>query len=122
MLSKIHHKSFTSICFFLLILSSIIHAEKIEEEIRIHLPTASPLQPIYLGKFLGLSLGGSTIFGVLCASASYIAAPAAIRIALPEASPTYYLTSALAITFPFNIVLGLPLYLSIAKIIFGVNV
>ncbi len=76
---------------------------------------------IYLGKTLGLSLGGSTIFGVLCASASYIAAPAAIRIALPEASPTYYLTSALAITFPFNIVLGLPLYLSIAKYIFGVN-
>lgn len=76
---------------------------------------------IYLGKALGLSLGGSTIFGVLCASASYIAAPAAIRIALPEASPTYYLTSALAITFPFNIVFGLPLYLSIAKIIFGVN-
>ncbi|HRG46343.1 MAG: sodium-dependent bicarbonate transport family permease [Leptospiraceae bacterium] len=76
---------------------------------------------IYLGKALGLSLGGSTIFGVLCASASYIAAPAAIRIALPEASPTYYLTSALAITFPFNIVLGLPLYLSIAKFIFGVN-
>ena len=76
---------------------------------------------IFLGKTLGLSLGGSTIFGVLCASASYIAAPAAIRIALPEASPTYYLTSALAITFPFNIVFGLPLYLSIAKIIFGVN-
>ena len=74
-----------------------------------------------MGKTLGLSLGGSTIFGVLCASASYIAAPAAIRIALPEASPTYYLTSALAITFPFNIVLGLPLYLSIAKYIFGVN-
>lgn len=76
---------------------------------------------IFLGKALGLSLGGSTIFGVLCASASYIAAPAAIRIALPEASPTFYLTSALAITFPFNIVFGLPLYLSIAKIIFGVN-
>lgn len=74
---------------------------------------------IYLGKMIGLSLGGSTIFGVLCASASYIAAPAAIRIAIPEASPSYYLTSALAITFPFNIVLGLPLYLSIAKYIFG---
>lgn len=77
---------------------------------------------INLGKLLGLSLGGSTIFGVLCASASYIAAPAAIRIALPEASPTYYLTSALAITFPFNIVFGLPLYLAIAKMVFGVNI
>ncbi len=86
------------------------------------MPILHAMIGIYLGKSLGLSLGGSTIFGVLCASASYIAAPAAIRIALPEASPTYYLTSALAITFPFNIVLGLPLYLSIAKIIFGVNV
>ena len=76
---------------------------------------------IFLGKTFGLSLGGSTIFGVLCASASYIAAPAAIRIALPEASPTYYLTAALAITFPFNIVFGLPLYLNIAKLMFGVN-
>jgi uncharacterized protein len=76
---------------------------------------------IFLGSLLGLSLGGATIFGVLCASASYIAAPAAIRIALPEASPTFYLTSALAITFPFNIVFGLPLYLTIAKMIYGVN-
>ena len=74
---------------------------------------------ISLGKVIGLSLGGSTIFGVLCASASYIAAPAAIRIAIPEALPSYYLTSALAITFPFNIILGLPLYYTIAKYIFG---
>jgi hypothetical protein len=74
---------------------------------------------ISLGKVIGLSLGGSTIFGVLCASASYIAAPAAIRIAIPEAQPSYYLTSALAITFPFNIILGLPLYYTIAKYIFG---
>ncbi len=51
MRSKIHHKNFISICFFLLIFSSVIHAEKIEEEIRIHLSTASPLQPLYLGKF-----------------------------------------------------------------------
>ena len=76
---------------------------------------------ISIGNILGLSLGGATIFGVLCASASYIAAPAAIRIALPEASPTFYLTSALAITFPFNIIFGLPLYLTIAKLIYGVN-
>ncbi|HMV41233.1 MAG TPA: sodium-dependent bicarbonate transport family permease [Leptospiraceae bacterium] len=76
---------------------------------------------ILFGKYVGLSMGGATIFGVLCASASYIAAPAAIRIALPEASPTYYLTASLAITFPFNIVFGLPLYLTIAKNVFGVN-
>lgn len=73
---------------------------------------------IYLGHLTGLSLGGATILGVLAASASYIAAPAACRIALPEASPSYYLTAALAITFPFNIIFGLPLYHQIALHIF----
>ncbi len=72
---------------------------------------------IYLGHLAGLGLGGSTILGTLAASASYIAAPAACRVALPQANPSYYLTSALAITFPFNIMLGLPLYHQIAKII-----
>lgn len=65
---------------------------------------------IWLGQLAGLSLGGATILGVLAASASYIAAPAACRVALPEANPSYYLTAALAITFPFNIILGIPLY------------
>jgi uncharacterized protein len=72
---------------------------------------------IYLGSMAGLSLGGATILGALAASASYIAAPAACRVALPEANPSYYLTATLAITFPFNITLGLPLYHEIAKLI-----
>jgi uncharacterized protein len=72
---------------------------------------------IYFGHLAGLSLGGATILGVLASSASYIAAPAACRVALPEANPSYYLTSALAITFPFNILIGLPLYHEIAKLI-----
>ncbi|HEY8600846.1 MAG TPA: sodium-dependent bicarbonate transport family permease [Thermomicrobiales bacterium] len=70
---------------------------------------------IALGSAVGLSLGGSFILGVLAASASYIAAPAAVRIALPEANPGYYLTAALAITFPFNLAIGLPLYYAIAQ-------
>lgn len=74
---------------------------------------------IYLGSLAGLGLGGSTILGTLTASASYIAAPAACRVALPEANPSYYLTAALAITFPFNIMLGLPLYHQIAKLFFA---
>jgi uncharacterized protein len=65
---------------------------------------------ILLGHATGLGLGGSTILGILAASASYIAAPAACRVALPEANPSYYLTAALAITFPFNIIFGIPLY------------
>jgi hypothetical protein len=76
---------------------------------------------IYLGYVAGLGLGGATILGTLAASASYIAAPAACRVALPEANPSYYLTSSLAITFPFNVMLGLPLYHEIALHIFHQN-
>ncbi len=53
--------------------------------------------------------------GVLAASASYIAAPAAIRMSLPDANPTCYLTASLAITFPFNIALGIPIYFEVAR-------
>jgi uncharacterized protein len=54
--------------------------------------------------------GNALLFSVLCASASYIAVPAAMRLTLPEANPSLYVTSALAITFPFNIIIGIPLY------------
>ena len=69
------------------------------------------------GTLAGLSLGGSTVMGVLAASASYIAAPAAVRVALPDANPAIYLTAALAVTFPFNLVAGIPLYYAIAQAI-----
>ena len=81
-------------------------------------PVLHAVLGIFLGHLAGLSLGGATILGVLAASASYIAAPAACRVALPEANPSYYLTAALAITFPFNIMFGLPLYHEIAKLFF----
>lgn len=70
---------------------------------------------VWLGTLAGLSLGGSMVLGTLAASASYIAAPAAVRLALPQANPSYYLTAALAITFPFNLALGLPLYYQFAR-------
>lgn len=70
---------------------------------------------VALGKWVGLDLGGATLLGTLAASASYIAAPAAIRMSLPDANPTYYLTSSLAITFPFNITIGIPIYFAIAR-------
>jgi hypothetical protein len=56
----------------------------------------------------GLGLAGSAILGVLCASASYIAAPAAVRMSLPEANLAYPLTASMAITFPFNLIVGIP--------------
>jgi len=74
---------------------------------------------ITVGLLTGLSVGGATILGVLSAASSYIAAPAAVRLALPEASPGIYLTSSLAITFPFNLIIGIPLYSVIAEAIAG---
>jgi uncharacterized protein len=71
------------------------------------------------GKYCGLSIGGATVLATLAASASYIAAPAAVRIALPQASPALYLTSSLALTFPFNIVLGIPLYHAFSQYLFS---
>lgn len=68
---------------------------------------------------LGLSLGGATLLAVLCASASYIVVPAAMRLALPQANPAYSVTLALSITFPFNIVIGIPLYLAVARWLLG---
>jgi hypothetical protein len=68
-----------------------------------------------MGSVVGLSTGGIAILATLAASASYIAAPAAVRIALPHASPGLYVTASLGITFPFNLVVGIPLYIAIAE-------
>lgn len=74
---------------------------------------------VWAGTLAGLSVGGAAVLGTMVASASYIAAPAAVRIALPEAKPTLYLTGALGITFPFNLVLGIPLYFWFARLLGG---
>jgi hypothetical protein len=76
-------------------------------------PFVNALLGIGLAWVIGLDQGDALIFAVLCASASYIAVPAAMRLALPEANPGLYVTMALALTFPFNIVLGLPCYMAI---------
>ncbi len=68
---------------------------------------------------LGLSLGGTVLMMVLAASASYIAVPAAMRVALPEANPSVALTLSLGITFPFNLVFGIPAYIAVAEAIVG---
>ncbi|QYX56193.1 sodium-dependent bicarbonate transport family permease [Roseovarius sp. SCSIO 43702] len=64
---------------------------------------------------LGLSTGGALLLMTLAASASYIAVPAAMRVALPEANPSIYLTLSLGVTFPFNLTVGIPLYLALAQ-------
>lgn len=72
---------------------------------------------VFVGELTGLSLGGSVVLGILTASASYIAAPAAVRLALPEASPGIYLTASLGITFPFNLVFGIPIMFALGNLL-----
>ena len=71
------------------------------------------------GAFVGLEAGSLMLFMVLCASASYIAVPAAMRVALPQANLSPAIALSLAVTFPFNIIFGLPLYLTIAEKLTG---
>ncbi len=71
------------------------------------------------GLLIGLPTGSLFLMMILAASASYIAVPAAMRVAVPEADPGIYLTLSLGITFPFNLTLGLPIYLAIARAISG---
>ena len=68
---------------------------------------------------LGLTPGGVALMMTLAASASYIAVPAAMRVALPDANPSVYLTLSLGVTFPFNLVVGIPLYVAIATAVAG---
>jgi hypothetical protein len=68
---------------------------------------------------LGLSLGDATLLMVLAASASYIAVPAVLRYAIPEANPSMYFGLSLGITFPLNILLGIPLYAHVAQALLG---
>jgi len=70
-----------------------------------------------LGWTIGLSPGGTVLLATLAASASYIAAPAAMRIAVPEANPALSITAALAVTFPFNLLVGIPLYARLADLL-----
>ena len=70
---------------------------------------------LLLAKALGMSVGNAALLMVLSASASYIAVPAVIRHAIPEASPSLYFGMSLGLTFPFNILLGIPLYLLAAQ-------
>jgi uncharacterized protein len=72
---------------------------------------------VWLGNIAGLDVGGQTVFAAMAASASYIAAPAAVRIALPQANLPMSLAAALGLTFPFNLTLGLPLFYALAQVL-----
>jgi hypothetical protein len=79
------------------------------------IPLVNGLLGALLGTAAGLSTGGVAVMATLAGSASYIAAPAAVRIALPQASPGLYVTASLGVTFPFNLTLGIPYYIALAQ-------
>lgn len=82
----------------------------------LYMPVLSALLGLLASIALGLDHASGTMFMVLCASSSYIAVPAAVRLAIPQAKAAIYLPLTLAITFPFNIVFGIPLYYGIARL------
>ena len=82
----------------------------------IYMPLVGAAAALPLGLLIGLSPGSLALLLTLAASGSYIAAPAALRIALPQADPAIYLTLSLGLTFPFNLTLGVPLYIALAEV------
>lgn len=85
----------------------------------IGMPLISSTLALAFSALLGLPPGDAAVLSILAASASYIAAPAAMRIALPSADPGIYLTLSLAVTFPFNLVIGIPLYSAVTALVVG---
>ena len=74
---------------------------------------------IAIAALIGMGAGDALLFAVLCASASYIAVPAAMRLTVPEANPSLYISMALALTFPFNIIVGIPIYFQCIQLFWG---
>ncbi len=81
----------------------------------LYMPLIGAAIGLAAARAIGLSAGGTALVAVLAASASYIVVPAAMRLSLPQANPAIYVTLSLAVTFPFNLVVGIPLYTSAAQ-------
>ncbi len=112
-----------ALCFFLLDMG-LVAAQRLQDLRRagaflvgfaVLAPLVHAVLGLLLSRLLGLGVGDALLFMVLCASASYIAVPAAMRMTVPEANPSLYISSALGVTFPFNVVVGIPLYLALAQ-------
>lgn len=111
------------LCFFLLDMG-LVAARRLKDlrkagasltAFAILIPLINAALAAVLAKMMDMSLGDALLLVMLCASASYIAVPAAVRLSIPDANPSLYVPMSLAITFPFNIIVGLPLYLSTLK-------
>jgi hypothetical protein len=84
-------------------------------------PTVNGIIGVTISAYLGLTIGGAVMFGTLMASASFIAAPAIFRTAMPKANPSLYITSALGITFPYIVIALLPILLILSSALHGVS-
>lgn len=85
----------------------------------LYMPLLGGAIGVFAGHIIGLSVGGMALLATLSASASYIAVPAAMRIAVPDVNPSIYISLSLAITFPFNITIGIPTYLLVSQYLGG---
>lgn len=82
-------------------------------------PLIGSLLALFASNYFALSIGNATLLMVLTASASYIAVPAVVKDAIPDANPAIYLGLSLGVTFPFNIIIGIPVYHELAKYFIG---
>ena len=101
--------------------AKIMEAKRIQKSLiafAIIAPVLQAMLGLLLAWAIGLSQGGAIVFAVLTSSASYIAAPAACRASLPHADPGIYVTTSLGVTFPFNLVLGIPLYIAMSGLLY----
>jgi hypothetical protein len=123
-LSPFSQDMFYGVLTFFLLDMGLVAAKRIKDlqktgsfliSFAILIPIVNAAIGLILAKFIGMPQGDALLFSVLCASASYIAVPAAMRLTVPEANPSLYISTALAVTFPFNIIVGIPLYL------YGIN-
>jgi hypothetical protein len=112
-----------ALCFFLLDMG-IVAAQRLRDlrqagafliGFSLLAPPLHALLGLLVSALLGLSQGNTLLFMVLCASASYIAVPAAMRMTVPQANPSLYISTALGLTFPFNVVIGIPLYMALTR-------
>ena len=118
---------FGVLCLFLLELG-LVCAKQVREAkgfsfklfaFGIYMPIIASTITMFFCVLLGFDLGVSILLVTLAASASYIAVPAAMKIALPDANPAYYITLSLCITFPFNLLIGIPVYTYFAQMLIG---
>ena len=117
---------FTGAIVIFMVEMGIIAGQRLDDikKVGVFLTAFAIIIPVFNGTIgvlvstaIGLSVGGAVMFGLLMASASFIAAPAVLRHAIPQAKPSLYITSALGITFPFNIIVTLPLLFALSTLL-----